>query len=277
MLKQEQISKIEKLLKLPKGSLSEAITSDTEAEVEIPELTVLDETGLNKLKSTSYNEGKKASLEIHIKEYAEENGLEIPQKDRNIKSFAEIVKAAALEEAGAKPDEKVQKKQQEIDRIKAEYNKLKAEKEEVEGKVSKAESKAALFQSVPSLGEGQIPVDKLVRLMEADGYQFANENGKLSIKDPSGNDIKTNTLEDIAPKDILTGYAKEIGLYREATEPEPPMRGRGGGNPNPAPVFTKQSELKAHYEKSGKSINGEEYLNHVRQLRTENPDFKVNE
>lgn len=276
MLKQEQISKIEKLLKLPKGSLSEAITSDTETEVEIPELTLLDETGLNKLKSTSYNDGKKAGVEMAVKEWAEESGMDVPQKDRNIKSLAEIIKAAALEEAGAKPDERIAKKDKDIENLRKEYKRLEQEKAEIENKVSKAESKAALFQSVPSLGEGQIPVDKLVRLMEADGYQFANENGKLSIKDPSGNDIKTNTLEDIAPKNILTGYAKEIGLYREQTEPETP-KGRGGGNPNPAPVFTKQSELKAHYEKSGKSINGEEYLNHVRQLRTENPDFKVNE
>lgn len=276
MLKQEQVTKIEKLLKLPKGALSEAISSDTETEVEIPELTILDETGLNKLKSSSYNDGKKAGVEMAVKEYADEAGIEVAQKDRNIKSFAEIVKAAALEEAGAKPDERIAKKDKDIENLRKEYKKLQDEKTEIERKIVKAESKAALYQSVPSLGEGQIPVDKLVRLMEADGYQFTTENGKLSIKDPSGNDIRTNTLEDIAPKDILTGYAKEIGLYREQTEPDP-IKGRGGGNPNPAPVFTKQSEVKAHYEKQGKSVNGEEYLNHIRQLRTENPDFKVNE
>lgn len=273
MLTEEQSKFIAKTLRIPEDEFLTALKSDTEVAVTIPDnLTVLDETQLTTLKNNEYKSGTTKGVEMAVKAVKTEKGWDFPGKDIN--ALVEHSGKVAVEDAKIAPDKKVLELQKDKETLLKEVETLKTEKETVEKKASQAQIDRAIFQALPTLGEGALPVDKMVALMRADGYDFNVENNKLVVlKD--GEPVKDNLTNTMPFRDAVEAYAKDNGIPIGKPKADP-VKGRGGNDDDPPPAFTKMSEVKEHFTKNGKHPGGKEFLDKITELKKANPDFDIN-
>jgi hypothetical protein len=273
MITQQKAKELAALLQLPEeqqATFITALTSTEEAEIELPTVNILSDEDLTKLKNNEYKNGKDKGVEMAVKEAREKLGLEFQGK--TIEGLLEAHGKKVLNDAKIEPAQQVQQLTEDLKKVRSEYDSLKDQLTQKEQQAQRAATYSEIYRQIPSLGEGALPVDKVVKLMEADGFSFKSENGQI-VPYKGEEPVKDKLANILAIKDVIQGYAKENNILPK--QPDTP-RGRGAGDGKATPTFTKQSELKAHYESQGKNINGQEYMNHIRQIRSANPEFDMN-
>lgn len=267
MLSKELVKKIEETFKIP--GLSAAFEADGETDVELPDgVHVLTDEDLTRVKNTEYANGKTKGIEMEIKQFKEEQGLEFTGK--NLKALGDAISKKAVEEAKIAPDKKVEQLTKDLDTIRAEYDTLKSTVEQKEAAVLRATADKELYRAIPTLGDNAPDVSIVVDLMRSRGFDFKVEDGQaVAYKD--GNPIKDNLAKIVPLKDVIIGFAKENRLIAEQTTPP---AGRGNGD-SAAPVYTKLSELKKDFEAQGKSALGAEFNAKAMELKRANADFDM--
>lgn len=272
MLSDQQIKEIATLIKADPTALAEAIKAPEEKAVTIPAgLVVLDEAGLTRVKNDEYASGKSAGVEMAIKDFKEKSGVDFAGK--TLDGLAAAITKKALDEAKIEPDKKVQALEADIATLRQTNATLTTQIAEKDGAVSAAQVEREIYKQLPTLGENAIAVEKVIKLMKADGYDFKIEDGKM-VPYLNGQPVKDNVANVIPLKDVVTGYAKTEKLI---TDPAPAPNGRGASDTPPGGVFTKLSELEASYKAQGKSTMGSDFLDHAMKLQKENPDFRMGE
>ncbi len=272
MLQEEQAKKIAKLLQLDEGKFLEALKSQEEMTLEMKEdLTVLDPTKLQSVKNKEYNKGKEVGIEQSIKTYREEHGLEFEGK--SLDTLAEAVKAKALAEAKIEEPERVTKLQSDLNKVKETAQTLQKQLESKDQEILQAQNETFLFKNMPQLDEGLLPADRLMVLMQADGYKFENQEGKLVVT-KDGEVLSNEHADPIPAKDVITKYSLDNKFHtpKDPNDPTPP-KGRKGVDKPPSNKWARMSELKQHYNDMGKSTQGQEFMQAARQARIDNPDF----
>lgn len=266
MLSKETLQKIEQQYKIP--GLVAAHEAPEETAVELPEINVLTDEELTRVKNTEYANGKTKGTEMDIKAFKDETGLEFTGK--SLKALAEAISKKAVEDAKIAPDKKVEALQKDLDTVKNEYETLKTTLSQKEQLAEQAKAEKELYKALPTLGENAPDVSVVVDVMRAKGYDFKLENGEL-VPYKDGEPVKDKLATVIPVKDVITGFAKEARLI-----PDTPVvvAGRGGSD-SKQPVYTKLSELKADFEKSGKSTMGQEFLDKAMELKTANENFDM--
>ena len=272
MLKAEQIKQIATLLKVDESKLAEAIKSEKEEAVELPSgLQTVTEEDLTRIKNTEYNNGKEKGLEMKVKEVKEKLGLEFQGK--TIEGLLEAANKKALADAQIEPDKKVKELQKDLDILRTANETLTKQVSEKDKAVNQAKIDREIFKHIPQFGESgpALTQEEFIQFMRLNGYVFKYEgNDLVAVK---GEDIvKDNVAKPIPVKDVIANFAKEKKLISE----EKVIGGRGGNDGKSAATFLKYSELKAHYIAQGKSVNGEEFMNHVSKLKEANPEFDLN-
>jgi hypothetical protein len=268
MLNREQLEQIAAMLRIPADALSAAISSKEETLLDIQEgLTVLNEDELVKLKNAEYASGKSKGVEMEVKNLKEKFGFDFAGK--SIEALLEAAQKKAAEDAGAAPADTIQQLNTELETLRTEKQNLQTELEIRERDMQRAVSERELYREVPTLGEGATAIDKIINLMKLDGYDFKTEEGKLMTY--CKGEVVNN--EETTVKDVVTAYARQHKLMPEQTIM--PI-GRGGGDGRiPMHVFTRFSEVEQHFRDNGKSTNGEEFLNRIKELKHANPDFDM--
>ena len=258
-------------VKIDPAKLEAAAKDEKEVAIEFPkDLTILDEAGLKQVKDSEYANGKVKGVEMAVKETKEKLGVETTAK--TVEGLVTAATTKALADAKITPDAKVLELQKDLEKVRTENATLTGTIAEKDKAVGKANTDRELFKQIPSLGENAIAIDKAINLMRADGYDFQIQEGKLvPMKD--GEVMKDKVANVLQVKDVITGYAKENKLITEAVD----LKGRGGEGGKQTAVYLKQSEIKADFEKAGKSLNGSEYLDAVMAARKTNADFKMDE
>jgi len=130
-----------------------------------------------------------------------------------------------------------------------------------------------LYKYIPNAPEGgpAIGADDVIQLMKANGYEFKLENGSL-VPYHKGEKQVDKLSQPKNAKDVVDEFIKAKNLFPEVKPPA----GRGAGNQTPPAVYTKLSEIKAEYQKSGKSMLGQEFMQVVRQAKESNENFDMN-
>lgn len=269
MLTKDTIKKIAGLLRIKEDELTTAITATDEQELEIAELTVLDDAELTKVKNAEYNSGKVKGVEMAVKEVREAAGWDITVK--TVQGIVDHAKKVGFEEAKVEPNAQVEKYKKDNDILKQTLAEKEQELSTVTSKISQAETNTEIYRAVPTLGENAPDVDTVLTIMAAKGYEFKKEGNTL-VPYLNGEPMKDKLANPLPIKDVITGFAIESKLMQTA---EAPAKGRGAGDGGATNVFTKLSELETAWKAEGKNPNGVEFNNKVQELKKANPDFDL--
>lgn len=271
MLSEKSITRIAELAKVKPEDLKAAIADEKEVDVAIEEkLTVLTEPEITVLKNNEYKNGKEKGVEMAVKDTKEKLGLEFQGK--TIDGLVEAAQKKALADAKIEPEKKVQELEGKIKTLQTNLTEAEQKLTEKDSEVQKVKIHGELYKHIPEPGENgpALSRDEVIRLMEANGYEFKNENGKV-VPYKNGEAQVDKLANPVAVKDIVSGFLKEKKLVTEDHNP----KGRGGsGSGNPT-KYTKLSELKEKFTGEGKSLNGQEFMDAVTKARAEFAEFDM--
>lgn len=273
MLKKEQLSKIASLLKIKEDELESAIKADTETDITIPELNVFTTEELTKRDENktreSYKQGKEAGVEMIIKDQREKLGLDFEGKD--IEKLLEAYEKKIKEDSKIEPNKKVEELSKIVENLKSNLATAENEKKELASKISEVSLTSTLKGYLPQNRLDVLSDDEFISAVRRE-YSFVEEDGKLVVK--KGNDIvrDAKTQDPLEPKDVISGYFSQRKWVKEE---EPGKQGRGAGNKGPQGGYLKLSDLKAQFEKEGKSLNGSEFQTAMQEALKANPNLDL--
>lgn len=264
MLRKEDIQRIEALLKIQ--GLAELIAAPEEKPLPIDEkLTAFTEEELTTLKSNSYKDGKKAGVEMEVDAAKQKHGLDFQGK--TIDGLLTHYQTKILADAKIEPQEQVKTLTKDLDIVKKENERLQAEVASKATEATRARIDRTLYREVP---ETILPAEDFIEFARVKGYDFEEVDGKVVVK-KGGEVVKDHTATPKAPKDVLSEFAKEAKLAKEEGTPG----GRGGNDKTPAGKPMSLKEIKEQFTAQGKSFNGSEFAQAVREAAKDNPDFKM--
>jgi hypothetical protein len=268
-LKKEAITMIAKLTKIKAEDLEAAIKDEKEVDITIDDkLVTFSDEEQKTLKSNSYEEGKKAGVEISVKEVKEELKLEFQGK--SIKGLVEAAQKKAIDDAKISPDKKVTELQEKVNTLQATVVDQEKKLQEKDGEVSNIRLNTELTKNVPA--GTTLEADEIISIMRLKGYDFQLKEGKLvALKD--GKVMQDKVANAIPVKDVIGEFVKERKL---SSAGDPPPGGRGGGGTPPPPAkFNTLSELKKNFTDQGKSLNGMEFMDAVEAAVKDNKEFAL--
>jgi ribosomal protein S13 len=269
MLTQATIAKIESILKV-KGLL-DAIKSETETDLEIPEIHTYDPTELETLKNNEYKNGKEKGVEMAVKDAKEKLGLDFQGK--SIDGLLNSYQKKVLEDAKIEPAEKVKELSEKLSTLQNTVKEYETKLAEKDSEVEKTIVSTELYKYIPAPKEDGPAFDQedIIYKMKREGYDFKREGNKvIAYKD--GQKVTNKLSEDLPVKDVVEGFLKEKKLF--ATQPEQ-VKGRGGTDVRATNKPTKLSELKQQYQEQGKSLLGQEFMQAVQQHAKEVEGFDM--
>ena len=275
MLKKDQITKIESLLKLPAGSLATAIADEKEVDVTIGELSVFTPEELTtrdaNTKKGGYDGGKAAAIEMLVKEQREKLGLDFEGKDMD--KLIEAFKEKTLKDAKIEPNQKINELNGIITNLRKTITDKDTEVTGLKGQIATSKQDTRLI--------GMFPANRLSVLNDTEylasirsQYTFEEEDGVEVVK-KNGEILRDKTTQNpIKPEDIVGSYFTE---RKWVDEKQPGRSGRGAGNDTGKPgISTKLSELAKEWTDQGKSIQGSEFQAALEAAQKANPSFDLN-
>ncbi|HUR65457.1 MAG TPA: hypothetical protein VMZ03_03835 [Chitinophagaceae bacterium] len=272
-LKKETILKLAELTKTKPDELEKAIKEPAEVDFAIPDgIAPYTDAELQVLKNNEYANGKKAGVEMEIKEVKTKTGIDFPGK--TITELVDFVTKKALEDAKITPDKKVLELEGQVktlqNTITAQDKKLADKETEVAGVKINGE----LYKYIPQPGEEgpAFTPDEVIHNMNFNGYEFKKEEkGIVGYK--GGVKLVDKLGEPVPVKDVVDGFLVEKKLIK-AGGPQP--GGRGGGDKPPGGAkAVKLSELKKQFTDQGKNLQGQEFSDAVNAAVKENKDFDM--
>ena len=225
MLKKETIEAFAKLAGVSASDLEAKIKSTSEEDITLQKVNIFTDDQLTERisneKTTSYNEGKTAGVEMEVKKVKKELGYEFEGKDLNslLSHHSQKVKKPF-----EKPNEKITELTKDIEKMKNAHsleleNKSKENKSLLE-KVNSLNTKSQLLNLIPQ--NTTLDKEDMITLFNAN-YQVEQEDGKTIVKQ-NGETIKDETTASPIPlNDVFTNWATEK-KYISGTP------GRGGGH-----------------------------------------------
>lgn len=277
MLKKETITKIAAFLKLKEVDLTAAITDEKEVDVVLPEdLHTLTTAELETRDTSQKNEGIKAGKEIGFKELKKAAGLpeEAPSKDPV--KLVEAITTKAIADAKIPSDAKVTELTTQNQLLTQKLSEKDAEIETERKKSAQVTTDRQILTAMPKnradlfADDEYLDVIKTRHIKELDGNLVVVGKDGEPLRDPKTTkplDLSAGLLSVFTERKWVAGEGQAAG-------------GRGGKDEKPAAgVFSKKSEVIAHYEAQGKSINGEagaEIVAKIAELAKADPTFDIN-
>ena len=205
--------------------LQKAISSDEEIEITLVKGDFVSDEKLETLKTQmrdeGKNEGQNIGYDFAMKDLKKDFGIELEGKDR--KKIGEAIKKQVLTDAKIEPEKKISELKQSLEKLQQTYDTDLGKKDE-ELKIEKQKTRgfqinSDLSQHLPELN-GIKPAQFLTLARSEFSFDYG-DNGNLIVK--KGDSVLKDKMENpLAPKDILTEYAKSNGWMT--------IDGRGGGD-----------------------------------------------
>lgn len=269
MLKKETIEAFALFAGVSASDLEAKIKSESEEDITLRKVNVFTDDQLTERlrneKTSSYNEGKTAGVEMFVKDKKKELNYEFEGKDFN--SFL-THHESEIKKGYEKPDKKVTELTQDIERMKdahkAELDKLTNEASSLKTKVSALRTTNSLMGILPQ--NTVIPKEDVITLFNSK-YQVTEEEGKRVVKQ-NGETIKDPTTA--SPIDLNTVFTNWIAenKYVKSTP------GRGGGNEGGDYKISANSvsSFQEEWKKNNpdKSLNDQKYQEDYAEWRKEN-------
>jgi hypothetical protein len=262
---------------------------DFNAELKSPEgITILDDDGLELVKTNVKKGHETAFSEILAKELAKEYGITIDKKDPReaVKLIAAASALKAVEEAKLTPDEQVKEKDKIIEQLRKSITDGDGEKETFK---TQAEQYRNELNSVREMNEWSkfLPEDHNPllgaedyrrRIKEEKGIDFKKINGVWVTTDLEGNPIKDKLVKDIPAKDKIKEIFDTTPQWKKVVAAESSGGGlgtgsstSGGGSTATGGSYKNMSELRA--AKEANKWSQKEFKDNYTKAVAENPDF----
>lgn len=246
----ENLSVIEQTLQLPEGTLLQAIESTEVVKVELPELEVFKKEDYNARIENLKNTFQKQGQDFLVKEAKQKFGLDFEGK--SIDTFAEKLKAKALEEAKVEPNEKVKELQNDLEKLRKnleEKDNLIIQKEtEFKQKEKKRFIKETLLSKINV--ETSIPKEDVLTILQSK-HEIDIENDTIVFKQ-NGEILKNSTT--LNPKTIDEVYAEFLPNYAKQ-----PTGGKGEKNETGHKKANSLEMFNEEMENKGIALNSEIY------------------
>ncbi|MBP7398179.1 MAG: hypothetical protein KA954_01240 [Chitinophagales bacterium] len=279
MLKKDIIKKIATLLKIEESALTTAIADDKEVDLEISDdLHILTQPELEARDIAQKNEGIKTGKEIGAKEVRTAAGLD-ESVGKDAKKIAEAIATKAVADAKVPANEKITELTKQNELLTTKLSEKETEIETAKKQVNQIGIDRKILTAMPKnrLGifedDEMLDVIKSKHIKEVDGAEVVVGKDGEVIRDP-----KTTKPVDLKTG-LLTIFTERKWLDTEGGGGAGGGRGKGdegGGKPG---IFTKKSEVIAHYESQGKSLNGEastEIVAAIAKAAKDNAEFDMN-
>lgn len=270
-LKKEAITKIAKYLKLKETDLTAALADTNEVDVAIDDtLSTFSKTELETLESNKYNEGKKAGVEIEVKDIKEKLGLEFTGKTLN--GLLDAATKKALEDAKLTPDKQVTELQEKVKTLQSTVTEQTKQLADKDAEVNGVRINSELYKHIPQFGENgpALSQDDVIGVMNRNGYVFKLEEGKM-VAYKGDTKLVDKMANPLDVSEVVTSFLKEKKFITEDKVPG----GRGGKDQKPAGKAGSLSEIKKQFAAQGKSELGQEFAEAVAAASKDNPDFKM--
>jgi paraquat-inducible protein B len=276
MLTQKTITEISKLLKMKPEDILTALKDEKEVDLELPaDLTVLTTAELEARDTAQKNEGIKAGKEIGVKEVRTAAGLD-ETVGKDAAKVAAAIGAKFVTEAKIPADEKVKEvtKQNELltQKLAEKDTELATEKQ----KASQYGIDRKIIAAMPKNRAAKFEDDEILDILK--NKHIKEIDGQLVAVDKTGEPIRDKATTK--PVDLATGL-NTIFTEREWLAPAGAggAGGRGGKDDSLKTLFTKKSEVIAHFAEKGISMNGEgskEIVAKIAECAKDNQDFDMN-
>lgn len=225
-LKKEDVEAMAKALGLDTAKVVEALTSDAEVQITVPEGTFIpkadEEDYKQRLTKPAYEEGKKAGVEIAVKDWKAKEGITTEGKTLDV--LIPAIKAKTLEEAKLPADEKVKEANRKYDTLLKEHEAAIQQKESeiqaLNGNINTLKTEGSLMPLVPEKLTGLKPV-QFLKLFKAEYEPVLTETGELVVKQ-FGKIVEDKLAKPRSARDIMTEFAIENKWLLKD--------GAGGGN-----------------------------------------------
>lgn len=265
MVKKETLEQLGKLFGIT--NLAEAITSDKEEEITVPEVHVFTNEELEQrdsnTKSAGYNEGKTAGEDMTVKQIKRDYGLDSVQ-GKDIKNVMDAYRDKINADASREPNKQVEELTAQITTLQGTVQTLEQEKQQALDNNSKMQLNNKLYMDMP---EG-LPVSKneYMAVLSANGVDFESHEGAIVVKRNGNVERDSKTGSPIQPKDFMASFAKDKwGDMNNNT-----ISGRGGESTKHKPNTVKSAKKVAEeWEAEGKSVNSSEYHKHLNKVAKE--------
>lgn len=270
MLKKETINAFAKFAGVEPSDLMAKIKSEGEEDITLQKVNVFTDTQLDQRiqneKTTSYNEGKTAGVEMEVKAKKKALGYEFEGKDLDSLFTHHTTK---VKEGFEKPDKKVAELEADILKLNKahgiEIESLTNEKLGFEKKFNSSVINNELLSIIPE-GTSLAKTD-LMTLFNAN-YQVEKEEGKTIVKQNGVTLKDEKTASPLSLKDVLMNWGTEKKYITGQS-------GRGGGNEPGAGSSTNSiSKFQENWMKQnpGKSVNDQQYQEDYGNWRKDNKE-----
>lgn len=270
-LKKETLDKIAKAVKLDPAAFEAALKDEKEVDLKVEDgLENYTPDELTQLKKNEYDRGKEVGVEMAVKDAKDKLGLSFQGK--TIEGLATAVKTKALEEAKIEPDKRVSELEGKLATVQQTAQELQTKLTETERRANEATLQGQLLKHVPA--GTLVEPDEVLTLMKGKGYSFESTETGLVVK-LNGKPVQDKLANPKPANEVITEFTKERKLVAESAQ-TPAGRGGAGGAGGSGGKYTKMSEIKADFEKEGKSTLGAEFNQAVMKARADFKEFDMN-
>lgn len=258
----ENITEIESSLELAEGTLKEAIASADAVNIDIPAGKFFDtethviktkddhDQYINNLRNQYADENKKAGLEVAVKNYKSESGLEFEGK--TIEKLAEAITLKAQADAKVEPNTKIEELNKDLKRLKEINEGWETKYNDLNNSTAKQAQQRTIDGNILSniTGELTLPKEQIMILFKAE-YEVVEEDGKMVVK-KGGETLKNDSnLDPIPLKDIVSKFIETFA--------KKPSGGAGGGDTTGEGKAGSMEAFIKEMEADGKSVGSEEF------------------
>jgi|WetSurMetagenome_2_1015567.scaffolds.fasta_scaffold65635_3 hypothetical protein len=209
----KNLDAIEKVLGVEPGFLINASKSAEEVEIKIPELKIFKpdefETFTTNLKKEDYENGKKAGVEMSVKEHREKLGLQFEGK--TIDKLIEAVQKKTLEDAKIEPSKKIEDLTKDLDKLRNINtdltNQIETIKNERNQEKTQLQINRAILSELPKTGIHESwTEERLLREFVLD-WQPEMTDGQIVLK-KDGQILKDQLMNPKKIKDVMSDWVK---------------------------------------------------------------------
>ena len=239
----ENISDLEKSLRLPEGTIKTAIESAEPIKVEIPDLKIFtneeDEARINNLKTQFHTAGR----EIAIKTAREQHGLDFQGK--TIDNLLDSYKAKVLAEAKVEPNTKIEELMQDNGKLKSNIATLEQTLETTKKSIQIENQSRLINEKISSsiTGELILPKEDIITIFKSKYATEITDDNKVVFK-KDGEVLKNErTLDPLGVEDVMKGFLTPY--IKGATGGAGAGDNTGGAGQSNLQKFNKEMESKS--------------------------------
>lgn len=271
MLKKETIIAMATALKMDVAAVGTAFDNTELVEVpfDVATLKVFTDAELTSRESTLKTNHEKAGMDIALKNFKTENGIEVEGKDP--KKIGEAFKAKVLKDANVQESDKIKERDTVIEGLRANLVTATTEKESFVKQTKEAQLDSDILSWTIDKKPDHLTNKEWLTLIKSNNIVEDHE-GQLVVKRDGKIVANPVDLKSVPAKDALVSYIDERKWGKTAAAPVP---GRAGGDSKTGEYLgiANMKQFKEHLTANNISANGAQAQQMLQEINAANTNF----